>query len=63
MADFAQYTTGGFDAGEFYPLLKVVQLKQMEQYATCDFIPLLQRLDGMLSNVPNSVAAGMNVAT
>lgn len=35
----------------------------MEQYASCDFVPLLQRLDGMLSNVPNSAAAGMNVAT
>lgn len=27
LADFAQYTAGKFDAGEFYPLLKIVQLK------------------------------------
>ena len=63
MADFAQYTAGGFDAGEFYRLMKIAQLKQMDQYASCDFIPLLIAGDGMLSNLPNAAAAGMNVLT
>ena len=63
LADFAAYTTGGFDAGTFYNQLKIVQLKQMEQYASCDFIPLLIAMDAMLSKLPNAAAAGMNSLT
>ena len=63
VADFAAYTAGGFDAGEFYDKLKIMQLKQMEQYSSCEFVPLLISTDAMFSNKPNAVAAGMNAAT
>ena len=63
MADFTSYLIGGFNAGEFLDKTKVMNIKFIEQMDQCSYNEFLINLDTFLSNIPQAIAGGANIAT
>lgn len=65
MSDVTQYVSeeGYYDDAVFLNLFKIMNIKFIQQLESCEYIPFLISLDGMLSNVPQAAAAGVNLAT
>lgn len=63
MADFAQYTTGGFDPATFTQKFQLMNIKLMKEFEDCGVIPLLVKLDTMINDLPQTVSAVTNLGT
>ena len=63
LADFEAYVLGGFNSGEFIDQFKIMSIKGMQQYESCNYTQFLIGMDALLNNIPNFAAASMNLAT
>lgn len=65
MSDVSQYVSedGYYDDAVFLNLFKIMNIKYIQQLESCEYLAFLISLDGMLSNVSQAAAAGVNLAT
>lgn len=64
MSDFSAYAgVDGYDSQVFMNTLQVMLISLVAEFDSCSFNEFLISLDGMLSNIPAGVAAGINFAT
>ena len=63
LANFSAYTVGEFDYGIFLEKFKEMNFFLIQELEACSYNEFLISLDAMLSNIPNAVAAVLNIAT
>lgn len=63
LADFSQYVVGGYDSALFLELFQIMLIKLTQELDSCNYNEFLIALDGMLSNIPQAAAAGVNMFT
>ena len=63
LANFSAYTVGEFDAGIFVSKFKEMNFFLIQELEACSYNEFLISLDAMVSNLPQAVAAGLNLIT